>query len=589
MSTYSCTGAYYRQNGGSWWSPLSGSRLPTGWSATGTNKYETRLSFDFASIRSTNTNNYITGARFHYYATSEYSSETVYIRLTNSNYSVIASGSSGQNADGGWAYITLSSDMINALTNGATTYLGTYGENNGSYIEIYSTATQVAYLEIDWSPRITACTAPTSCSLNTTISETSAILSWSGATSGTNNAITGYYIEYADSLDGANYGAWQALTNAWTSSGGYAINVDAPSVRGTYRTYKVATLGSAGSSYYSGFAYCANSVRKNRLPNTPVVNTDSTNHPESNYTISWGLVSDPDGQSVTYFVTRGVWNGTSYDYLSDIEVSGASYSWSISGYSRGQRLYMTVRARDSLGAFSPSAGTGVEITRNQSPVLPTISFPINGSITYNKQPRVGVVLSTDPDNDLVCGYMSINGVESDSNGANQSYWSQTGLSPSGTQIVVRGVTVPDGSRGIGYLCYDTVRALSPVANSNITVLTPSWTDSTIVSGITKPKLEHISELRTAINNVRNYYGLNAYVWSIPNLVRGETLIKDTLTFVTEMRDAIQEIIDYVNSFDNTNTTHNIEQPVWTDSVLVPEEFHVKAVYISEIRAIIPTL
>ena len=92
-----------------------------------------------------------------------------------------------------------------------------------------------------------ACGAPTAFSAAPSVFEDIITLSWSGATAGVNNAITGYEIQYTDSSNGSTWGSWKSLkTVAGTST------TDTPSIsRGTYRKYRVRTQGAAGSSFYS--------------------------------------------------------------------------------------------------------------------------------------------------------------------------------------------------------------------------------------------------------------------------------------------------------------------------------------------------
>jgi len=58
----------------------------------------------------------------------------------------------------------------------------------------------------------TACVAPTTCTVNPTLSEGNVTLSWSGATSGVNNIIYSYEIQYSESSNNSTWGGWNALT-----------------------------------------------------------------------------------------------------------------------------------------------------------------------------------------------------------------------------------------------------------------------------------------------------------------------------------------------------------------------------------------
>lgn len=93
----------------------------------------------------------------------------------------------------------------------------------------------------------TACAAPTSFTASPEVFENSVNLAWSGATGGTNNAITGYEIEYASSLDGSAWSGWAALKTVTGTSIEDIPGID----RGQYVKYRIRTQGAAGALYYS--------------------------------------------------------------------------------------------------------------------------------------------------------------------------------------------------------------------------------------------------------------------------------------------------------------------------------------------------
>ncbi len=122
---------------------------------------------------------------------------------------------------------------------------------------------------------ITACGAPSVCSVSSTLSEGNVTLSWSGASGGTNNAISSYEIQYSDSSNNSTWGNWTALTTITTTVASGSVAVAPPAMRGYYRRFQVRTRGAAGASYYSGWKISTNSVRKNTVPNPPATVTAS--------------------------------------------------------------------------------------------------------------------------------------------------------------------------------------------------------------------------------------------------------------------------------------------------------------------------
>jgi len=112
----------------------------------------------------------------------------------------------------------------------------------------------------------TACGAPTSCSVSPTLSEGGITLSWSGASSGINNTISSYEIQYSDSSDNFTWGAWMPLATVSTTATSGSVATSPPSTRGDYRRFQVRTRGTAGASYYSGWKVSTNTVRRNTAP-----------------------------------------------------------------------------------------------------------------------------------------------------------------------------------------------------------------------------------------------------------------------------------------------------------------------------------
>lgn len=101
---------------------------------------------------------------------------------------------------------------------------------------------------LDYELRYSRCTAPQTVTVEKSVTATATNqLSWSGASGGTNNAISGYFIQYADSTDNVNWSAWKELKTVGVVSG---TEVTMPA-NNTYRKYKVWTLGAAGSDWRS--------------------------------------------------------------------------------------------------------------------------------------------------------------------------------------------------------------------------------------------------------------------------------------------------------------------------------------------------
>jgi len=67
-------------------------------------------------------------------------------------------------------------------------------------------------------------------------------------------------------------------------------------------------------------------------------------------------------------------------------------------------------------------------------------------------------------------------------------------------------------------------------------------------------------LRTAINNVRDFYGLSAVSWS-EDVIAGKTTVKNWPFHVLELRKAIEQVVDSINAFD-VASANKLPDPAW---------------------------
>ena len=138
--------------------------------------------------------------------------------------------------------------------------------DNGSYYYKVVTLSSIAGYDSAQSSvyatlkcKITACGAPASLSLATTSSTGENVrLSWSGASEGINNRVSGYEVQRRESTNNSSWGSWSSLG---TTNNTY-LSVAPPATAGNYYQYQVRTLGSAGASYNSSWKTSSNTLRR---------------------------------------------------------------------------------------------------------------------------------------------------------------------------------------------------------------------------------------------------------------------------------------------------------------------------------------
>lgn len=226
----------------------------------------------------------------------------------------------------------------------------------------------------------TSCSAPTSVSISNTSPKRGQqiTISWSGAKGGTENSITGYDIEYKVGSGGWN--SWRSVSTGNT----YSSTTDSWSQPvGQTGQYRVRTKGSAGSNYYSGWAYSGTLTISNSAPvmdsvsrNTSLVAYNNGNGGSASF--SWSA-SDVDNDSLRYkykLSNSSSWSSYTTETSKSITVKG----------SQGSLISLSVIANDYKVDSGSKTSSSVRI--NTIPTTPAIRFTNSSgaTITPNAKP-----------------------------------------------------------------------------------------------------------------------------------------------------------------------------------------------------------
>jgi len=403
---------------------------------------------------------------------------------------------------------------------------------------------------------ITACGAPTACSVSATLAEGNVALSWSGASDGAGNAITSYEIQYSDSADNSNWGAWTALTTVNTSATSSILSVNPPTTRGNYRRFRVRTRGTAGESFYSDWTISSNTVRRNTLPIPPTTFTATPPIYEvRKITLSWSGAT-PGTSAIKQYViqqatsTDGV-NWSAYEALTTVVSSATSGILEVNGSQiAGTYTRYRISVTDTLDAVSAYVVSGT-VKKNSPPAAPTIICPMSGSSTYNTTPRFMIITGIEPDGQTQIVEVKVDSGPWQNSVDNPERFSTSGYLGNGVKTTYQALPLSVGNHTVTFRCLDSdIESASAEIVRTFTVLELPF--EVITANVTHVKAMHIQTLRTAVNRVRSYYNLSPVTWR-EEIIAGKTTVKNWPFHITEIHKAMDSVITAINDFDSVTT------------------------------------
>lgn len=402
---------------------------------------------------------------------------------------------------------------------------------------------------------VTACGAPTVCSVSAALAEGNITLSWSGASDGAGNAITSYEIHYRDSSDNSSWGNWTALMTVNTTSTSNSVSVSPPVTRGNYRQFRVRTQGAAGESYYSDWTVSSNTVRKNTLPTPPVSFTAAPAIYEGNtVTLAWSGAAPGTSAIKQYVIQRATstdgTNWSAYEALTTVVSSATSGTYSANASQIiGTYTRYRISVTDTLDAVSSYVVSGT-VKKNSPPTAPVIVCPISGSSIYNSTPRFMITTGIEPDGQSQIVEVKIDAGAWVNSVDNPERFSMSGYLGNGAKTIYHAETLEAGNHTITIRCLDSdIESASPEVVRTFTVLPTPF--ETITANETHVKTAHIKTLRMAVNTVRSYYGLSSTIWN-EDIAAGKTTVKNWPFHITELRKAIEPVITVINGFDSSS-------------------------------------
>lgn len=571
-ATVNSSWAKYRPKSGARWDAPYDNTVMAGNNASG-GIYRALWYFPTGSMQYNNINSislafYRTGTTtsqktLNLYVASSYNSDgTANITASIGSYTF--------SAGAGWKYITVPSGAISSLK--AYGYVYVDNATNNTYTEFSPTAQAT----IDYTDAV-APNPPAWLTVSPALIEpgkTTVTISWGGVST-PGGSITGYNVDYGSS--GGNWGRVRSGLNATSTtdtwSSGWA--------RGTNIGYRVQTINSYGlasgtianwTAYINARPSTLTGLKYNGSAYTASCYT------ESPLVFSWDAAAIPAHGSplARYEVQLGVWDGSGYTWGSPISTGTTrSYSWDVTDYDRGQRLWINVRYVDTLGAASNWSGLNYSaIYYNRIPTACTVAYPTSGSTVYSGRPRVCLTAGSDPDGQPITLVGMIGSTRVDSN---SSAWSRSSYA-GGSKATLRWPTAVTGDITVN-VCANDGAADGESTGVAVHAVAPNWTDAQITAGNTPVKALHIIELRQAVSNLRSAYGLPEVSWIDAQIIAGSTPVKSV--HITELRQALDDIRARINGYDSGAVNNLIPAFGW--SAGVARTSPIKAAHIRELR------
>ena len=325
------------------------------------------------------------------------------------------------------------------------------------------------------------------------------------------------------------------------------------------------TQGSAGSSYYSGWKVSSNSVRKNTPPQpaTTLTATPSV-YSAGPITLTWSDASGGTSPIKGYMLASktstdgSTW--TSWNVLENFDLSASSGSRTVTASTEpGTYTKYGLWTIDTLDVYSAEQVSNSILCVAAACDEPAIAAPKNGASTYNPNPRVLMTTGAQPSEQVVQVKIGTGNWWDGVN--NPSLFSPSGEVGGSAAVMFKAESQSAGAKTLTVRCVNTdFEAPSAEISRSFTVLTSPF--EAITTNETKVKASHITALRTAVNTVRNYYGLAPVSWS-EEITAGRTEMKNWPLHILEIRTAVEPVIAVINQY-STDSGFAVPEPDWEE-------------------------
>jgi hypothetical protein len=287
-----------------------------------------------------------------------------------------------------------------------------------------------------------------------------------------------------------NGGSWEALGSTGTAS--FSHTPTAP--RGTLLRYRVRAVDALGAA--SAWTN-SNDVRRNRLPSVPTnLALSPLLHQSGGVTLNWTAAQDADNNLQSYVLEQRTGaDGQAWSGWSSVGSTAETTITIQPVLAAGTLLQIRIRAMDDLEAVSDWAYFPT-VRQNTPPAAPSVHVPTDGADLNSMEVLCYAEAGADPDSHAQTLQVR----------ADQGAW-LTLASGKGR------IHVPGGNHTLLFRAVDALGAVSDTVGRAVRVQPATWSRAihpgTVISNSLISHRADIAEMLTAVNRIRDAYGLSA--------------------------------------------------------------------------------
>ena len=248
-------------------------------------------------------------------------------------------------------------------------------------------------LTVNWNGNATPCGGVTKVDVPLYTNNDTVPVSWSGATGGVNNSITGYGIWYADFDHYVEYNEYSQasytyLTTVAAASTSASASFPMVTTPGWWRVFRFQTQGTAGPQYYAEYFGHSTPIRRLAIATAPQSIVPSTVAPamDTTFALNWTMAAPGENDTIAgYVIYRSENVDGPYAQIGTVETTETygSFDTISPDVFGGQYFYKIVTLSATNALYnSPLSTVYAEVTSGYGLVTSPTEISVSPSQTY---------------------------------------------------------------------------------------------------------------------------------------------------------------------------------------------------------------